>query len=171
MASQVDQFFTHFQNMMDHEAKMYDPHSSQIIDSMEVLSFSLMLHSYMGFYIFLFQQPFISMMIYQAFAYGLSYSLFGYHFFQFIFHPFFRKHMKDIVLPQMLYTLFHLYILFQPYPLYITLLMNVCMYQMSGSYFHMCEHIESKRIRSVMNILIYFLKFFYLKMSSLMIQD
>jgi hypothetical protein len=139
-------------------------HRSKVIDSMEVLSFSIILHFYMGFYLFLMNQPFVAMMVYQAFICGISYSLFEYNFFYFVFHPFFKNHNKSIVLPQILYTLFHYYILLHSYPFYITIFINIVMYHLSNSYFHNIEHIESKKIRTFMNIFIYFLKFFYIKM-------
>jgi hypothetical protein len=173
MASHVDDFLGQFQNMMnqikpknsvDQESDYTMTHKSQIVDSMEVLSFSLLMHAYMGFYLFLFQQPFIAMMIYQSFACGLSYSLLQYNFFHFIFHPFFQTHMQDIVLPQSLYTLFHYYILCNQYPFYVTLFINMMMYHVSNSYFHEIEHQESKKIRTFMNLIIYFAKFFYMKM-------
>lgn len=173
MSSNVDDFLNHFQNIIDkikpkNSAEYAEEdqitHKSRIVDSVEVLSFSILMHFYMGFYLFLFSQPFISMMVYQTFAYGISYSLFQYNFFDFVFHPFFINHSKDIVLPQILYTLFHYYILFQNYPFYITIFMNMIMYHLSNSYFQNIEHIESKKIRTFMNLLVYFAKFFYIKM-------
>ena len=165
MSSNIEDFLHQFQNMAkDYHQEKEHLVSSKVIDSMEVLSFSLLMHGYMGFYLFLFNQPFIAMAIYQAFACGLSYSLFQYNFFHFLFHPFFHSHLKDIVLPQTLYTLFHYYILFQNYPIYVTLFINMIMYHMSNSYFQDIEHNESKKIRTFMNLLAYFAKFFYMKM-------
>ncbi len=172
MASNVEDFLHQIQNMMDqikpkNNLEKEDPtinHKSKIVDSVEVLSFSILLHMYMGFYLFLISQPFIAMIVYQAFVFGVSYSLFQYNFFYFIFHPFFQNHSKDIVMPQILYTFFHYYILFHNYPFYITIFMNIIMYHLSNSYFENTEHIESKKIRTFMNILVYFMKFFYIKM-------
>ncbi len=166
MESNVGDFFHQFQNMMNSQSSSSNMNveESQVMDSVEVLSFSLLLHGYMGFYLYLFQQPLLAMMIYQAFACGISYSLFQYNFFSFLFHPFFRKHHQSIVLPQMLYALFHYYILFQNYPFYITIFLNMLMYQLSNTYFEKVEHQESKKIRTFMNLFIYFVKFFYLKM-------
>ena len=118
MASKIENFLDQFQNIIDQIKPKNDIESedynitfkSKIVDSVEILSFSTQLHLYMGFYIFLWNQPFIGMFIYQLFAFILAQSLFQYNFFSFVFHPFFKDHIKDIVLPQTLYTIFDYYI-------------------------------------------------------------
>lgn len=136
---------------------------SHIVDSVEILSFSSQLHLYMGFYIFLLNQPLIGMFIYQLFAFILTQSIFNYNFFSFVFHPFFKTHIKDIVLPQTLYTLFDYYILTTSYSNYFIILMNIVLYTFSNQYFKNIEHNDSKKVRTFMNILIYFIKFSYIK--------
>ena len=136
---------------------------SKIVDSVEILSFSTQLHLYMGFYLFLWSQPLIGMFIYQLFAYILTQSIFGYNFFSFVFHPFFKNHMNDIVLAQTLYTLFDYYILTTGYSNYFIIFMNMILYTFSNQYFENIEHNDSKKVRTFMNIIIYFLKFSYVK--------
>lgn len=149
------------------ENKKKETHSitnkSHIVDSVEILSFSSQLHLYIGFYLFLWNQPLIGMFIYQLFAFILTQSLFNYNFFSFVFHPFFKNHMKDIVLPQTLYTIFDYYILTTKYSNYFIVLMNIVLYTFSNQYFKNIEHNDSKKVRTFMNIVIYFIKFSYVK--------
>jgi hypothetical protein len=172
MASKIEDFLEQFQNVMDQikpqnnmESEDYNlsTYKSKIVDSVEILSFSTQLHLYMGFYLFLWNQPLIGMCIYQLFAFILTQSLFQYNFFSFVFHPFFKNHMKDIVLPQTLYTLFDYYILTTSYNHYFIIIMNMILYTFSNQYFKNIEHNDSKKVRTFMNILIYFLKFSYVK--------
>ncbi len=136
---------------------------SKIVDSVEILSFSTQLHLYMGFYLFIWSQSFIGMCIYQLFAFILMQSLFHYNFFTFVFHPFFKNHMKDIVLPQTLYTIFDYYILTSKYNNYFILFMNMVLFTFSNEYFKNIENNDSQKVRTFMNILIYFIKFSYIK--------
>ncbi len=171
MASKIENFLDQFQNIIDQIKPKNDIESedynitfkSKIVDSVEILSFSTQLHLYMGFYIFLWNQPFIGMFIYQLFAFILAQSLFQYNFFSFVFHPFFKDHIKDIVLPQTLYTIFDYYILTTSYNNYFIILMNMILYTFSNQYFKNIEHNDSKKVRTFMNIIIYFLKFSYVK--------
>ncbi len=172
MASQIEHFLEQFQNVMDQikpkneiESEDYNirTYKSKVVDSVEILSFSTQLHLYMGFYLFLWNQPLIGMCIYQLFAFILTQSLFQYNFFSFIFHPFFKNHMKDIVLPQTLYTIFDYYILTTKYNHYFLIIMNMILYTFSNQYFQNIEHNDSKKVRTFMNILIYFLKFSYVQ--------
>ncbi len=177
MASQIEHFLDQFQNVIDqikpkNEVESEDyiksedcqiTSKSKVVDSVEILSFSSLLHLYMGFYIFLWNQPLIGMCIYQLFAFILAQSLFEYNFFSFIFHPFFKHHIQDIVLPQTLYTLFDYYILTTSYNNYFIIFMNIILYTFSNQYFKNIENNDSKKVRTFMNILIYFVKFSYVK--------
>ncbi len=172
MASNIEHFLDQFQNVMEQikpknniESEDYDisRYKSKMVDSVEILSFSTQLHLYMGFYLFLWKQPIIGMCIYQLFAFILAQSLFQYNFFSFVFHPFFQNHMKDIVIPQALYTIFDYYILTANYNHYFIIFMNIVLYTFSNQYFNNIENNESKKVRTFMNILIYFLKFSYIK--------
>ncbi len=171
MASKIENFLDQFQNVMEQIKPKNDIETeehnltfkSKIVDSVEILSFSTQLHLYMGFYLFLWNQPFIGMCIYQLFAFILTQSLFQYNFFSFIFHPFFKNHMKDIVLPQTLYTIFDYYVLTTTYNHYFLIIMNMILYTFSNQYFKNIEHNDSKKVRTFMNILIYFVKFSYVK--------
>lgn len=160
--SEFSNFQDSFKNKED-EKENKITNKSQIVDSVEILSFSSQLHLYMGFYLFLWNQPFIGMCIYQLFAFILAQSLFKYNFFSFVFHPFFKNHMKDIVLPQTLYTIFDYYILTSKYNNYFIFLMNMILYTFSNEYFKNVEHHDSQKVRTFMNILIYFIKFSYVK--------
>ncbi len=71
--------------------------------------------------------------------------------------------MKDIVLPQTLYTIFDYYILTTTYNHYFLIIMNMILYTFSNQYFQNIEHNDSKKVRTFMNILIYFLKFSYVQ--------
>ena len=150
-------------NMEEYENKMKITNKSKIVDSVEILSFSTQLHLYIGFYLFLWNQPLIGMCIYQLFAFILCKSLCDYNFFSFIFHPFFQNNVKDIVLPQTLYTIFDYYILTSKYNNYFILFMNMILFTFSNEYFKNMEHNDSQKVRTFMNILIYFVKFSYMK--------
>ncbi len=133
---------------------------SQVVDTMEVLSFSLLLHCYMTFYIYMMTQPWISIFIYQAFVLGVSYSFLQYNFFSFLFHPFFKTHVRDIVIPQSAYMLFHYYFLTTNYPYVVMIPLNMMIYHMTNHYFHFVEHPESRKVRTFVNLLLYFVKYF-----------
>ncbi len=137
---------------------------STIVDNVEILSFALMMHGYAGFYLFLSSQNVISMCIYQLFAYIICRSMFQYNFFSFVFHPFFRSHSYDIVLPQTLYTLFNYYVLSTNYNTYLLVFMNVILYSFSNQYFDNIEHKGSREVRTFINIITYIVKSLYIKM-------
>ena len=103
------------------------------------------------------------MIIYHFFSYILLQSLFDYNFFSFVFHPFFRNNNKDIVLPQILYTLFNYYILTSKYNSYYILFLNLLIYSFSNKYFENIEQNESKKVRTFMNLITYLIKLTYIK--------
>ncbi len=161
----VQDVFHHIQNIVSEykSENKYSYEESLVIDSVEVLSFSVLLHLYMSYYLFIIHQPLIAMLVYQAFTVGVCYTMFQYNFFSFIFHPYFKKHAKDIVFPQTVYTLFHYYLVSTNYPFYMMILLNIMVYSLCNRYFENVEHIESRKIRTFMNLFIYFIKFLYIK--------
>ncbi len=180
MEENIDTFINHFKNEFNNLINSSDPYKKEknlnnndlnicnsnksiVVDTMEILSFSLLLHLYSGFYIFLYNQHIIGMIIYQFFSYILLQSLFDYNFFSFVFHPFFRNHNKDIVLPQILYTLFNYYILTSKYNSYYILFLNLLIYSFSNKYFENIEQNESKKVRTFMNLITYLIKLTYIK--------
>jgi hypothetical protein len=172
MNHHIEDFFSTFKNEFSNFQDSFKKNDreedcitrkSKIVDSVEILSFSTQLHLYMGFYLFLWNQPFIGMCIYQLFAFILCKSLCDYNFFSFLLHPFFQNHMKDIVLPQTLYTIFDYYILTSKYNNYFILFMNMILFTFSNEYFKNIEHNDSQKVRTFINILIYFIKFSYIK--------
>ena len=133
---------------------------SKSVDRLEVLSFSVALHLYMAFYLFLFKQGILQMLIYQIFATGALYGTFQYNFFSFFTHPFLHHHLHDIVIPQTVYTVVHLYLLTSGLPLYILFTGNIGFSIVSSQYFGNVEHEESRKIQSLLNIFVYLTKYF-----------
>jgi hypothetical protein len=137
-----------------------DINSPHMSDTIEIYSFSLLLHLYVFFFEkCLYHNPFLSI-IYLTFAYPIIYSLTGYSITSFAFHPIWYHKTYEVAVPQLIHSINNVLILKNDYNIPWAMTQSVGMYYAIEYNFHDIESSKSMNIRALVSIFCFTFKYF-----------
>ncbi len=133
------------------------PHMS---DTIEIYSFSLLLHIYVFFFEkCLYHNPLLSI-IYITFAYPIIYGITGYSITSFAFHPIWYQKTYEVAIPQLIHSINNVLILKNDYNISWAVTQSVGMYYAIQYNFHDIESSKSMNIRALVSIFCFVMKYF-----------
>lgn len=136
--------------------------NQRLEETSEIYIFSTLLHIYVYFLENIFHyNPFL-LVIYSSFLYSILYSIFGYSFTTFFYHPIWYKKTYQVAIPQLISSINNIMILKNDYNLFLSMVQTLGIYYTIEFNFRSVESPQSVNVRGLVSCLCFFLKYFFM---------